>query len=162
MEVLIILYFQFEITRTLKISQQDLKLRHIYLTWLSLNCISMRSLSSTSTVSSWPRVIMRIGPSPNIAPRIGVNIDPLPPWLQLVPGLWEGLVELVLAVGPLAFREACCCFWMDSHQRVTSARNSATRSVENSSITVCNKTIVGLANTEQFYDQQSVINELES
>ena len=45
-------------------------------TCCSLNCISASVFSSTSTVSSWPCVIMRIGPSPSIAPRMGVRIVP--------------------------------------------------------------------------------------
>ena len=40
------------------------------ITCKSLNCISPKVFSSTSDVSSCPCVIIRIGPSPNIAPKI--------------------------------------------------------------------------------------------
>ena len=76
---------------------------------MSLNCISLSDFSSMSLVNSCPSVIILIGPSPSMAPRIGVSI-------------------LLLAPSPCCLSR--CCFCIVSHHLVTSALNSPIRSVE--------------------------------
>lgn len=94
----------------------------------SLNCISASVFSSTSTDNSWPSVIIRIGPSTSIAPRIGVITDD--------DDDDDGADNCEVC-------EASCsrrCLHVISHQRVTSARSSATKSVGNISMVICRKT----------------------
>ena len=103
--------------------------RFLVATWESLNCISTSVFSSTSTDNSWPCVIMRTGPSTSIAPKIGVMTD-----------ADDDDDDEICEVCEADAEAASCsrrCLNVNSHNRVTSARSSATRSVDNISIVIC-------------------------
>ena len=76
--------------------------------------------------NSCPLAIMRSGVSPSMAPRMGVLKKTL-----------ADFEDDALGCCARSFSFCCCCRCSWCHQRVTSARNSAMRSVDSISISFC-------------------------